>query len=379
MAKSEKSNSESLNSNSLISKENQRQELKELRKKFSNNPIIEEYLDYLLTIKGYSDHTLTSYKRDLVWLLRYLKIRNGKANLNLIRKKRKNGTSFIDYTLIDISDVTIEDIKDIHYADLYAFISFTAKELNNSENSRKRKVTTLKGFFRYLYHTIHAIDEDPALELIAPKIGRPQPHYLTLEQAQDLLDSPSGLHSIRDRAILTIFLNTGIRVSELTNLKVTDFQKNTIHITGKGKKDRILYLNDAVLQALASYIPIRDQQIKDQMLDDQVYLFISQKGTQFSTRGIEHMIEKYVRQIGLDPHKYTVHSLRHTAATLMHYYGQIDIKTLQQVLGHESTQTTEIYTHLENHEIQIALNSNPLSQYKTTEDADVSAVFKIGN
>ncbi len=351
--------------------------LKEQREINSNNPIIQDYLDYLLTIKGYSDHTLTSYKHDLVWLFRFLLLRNKRIDLNSIYRQRKNGTNYIDYTMINISEIGLDEIKAITYPDLIAFLAFTAKELKNSENSRKRKVTTLKGFFRYLTSTKKVMNENPAQDLEAPKIGRPQPHYLTLEQAQSLIDAPIGLHSIRDKAILTIFLNTGIRVSELVNLKVSDLQKEMIHITGKGKKDRVLYLNDAALQAIANYLPIREKQIHDQMIEGVEFLFISQKGSRFSIRGIEHMIEKYIKKIGLDPRKYTVHTLRHTAATLMHLYGEIDIKTLQQVLGHESTQTTEIYTHLENNELRNALNSNPLSQYKTNDEADLSSVFDL--
>lgn len=369
--------SNNLSSNAIKFEDSERELMKEIRARYSENPIIQDYLDYLLTIKGYSDHTLDSYKHDLVWLFRFLLMRNRNVNLNTIKRKRKNGSSFIDYTLIDISNITINDLEKLKYPDLYAFLGFTAKELKNSENSRKRKVTTLKGFFKYLFINKHLLSTNPAQELEAPKIGRPQPSYLTLEQAQDLLDAPKGLHSIRDKAILTIFLNTGLRVSELVNLKLSDLQKEMIHITGKGKKDRVLYLNDAALQALADYLPIREKQIKDQGLEKNNYVFISQKGTQFSTRGIEHMIEKYVSRIGLDPRKYTVHTLRHTAATLMHHHGQIDIKTLQEVLGHESTQTTEIYTHLDNSEISRALNSNPLSKYKIREDKDVSAVFNI--
>lgn len=351
---------------------------KKLRAGNTNNLVVQDFLDYLLTVKGYSQHTLNSYKYDLVWLLRFFQLRQGKVDLDELERERKNGTSFIDYTLIDVSDITIDEIKKIRFPDLYAFIGFTARELNNSENSRKRKVTVIKRFFRFLHITQHLIDENPAEELEAPKIGRPLPRYLTLEQSQNLLDAPTGRHSVRDKAILTIFLNTGLRVSELCNIQLNDIQSEMLHVTGKGNKDRTLFLNDACLQALAEYLPIREDQIAEQHIDLD-YLFISQKGTQFSTRGIEHMIEKYVKSIGLNPRTYTVHTLRHTAATLMHRYGNIDIKTLQQVLGHESTQTTEIYTHLENSEIQEAINSNPLSHYKTDKYADVSAVFNLNN
>ncbi len=354
-----------------------KQEEKIIRADYANNPIIQEYLDYLLTIKGYSNHTLDSYKHDLVWLFRYLKIRGKGIDENALKRFRSNGQEYIDYTLIDIRDIGIEEVKKVTYPDLVAFLAFTAHELKNSDNSRKRKVTTIKGFFRYLTLQRKYFTENPSEQLEAPKIGRPQPHYLTLEQAQNLLDAPKGKHEKRDKAILTIFLNTGVRVSELCNLRVDDIQGDMLHVSGKGRKDRNLFLNDACLQALADYLPIREDQIIAQELKGMQTIFISQKGTKFSSRGIEHMIEKYITQIGMDPRRFTVHSLRHTAATLMHKYGQIDIKTLQQVLGHESTQTTEIYTHLDSGEIQDALNSNPLSHYRIDEDKDVTAVFNL--
>lgn len=349
-----------------------------LRDKITTNIIIQDFLDYLLTIKGYSQHTLESYKNDLVWLLRFMQIRNGKCNPEDYEKTRKNGKTYIDYTLIPISDISIEDIQGLTFPDLYAFLGFAARDLKNSENSRKRKVTTVKRFFRYLYLTRHLIDTNPAEELEAPKIGRPQPSYLTLEQSQSLLDLPKGRHEIRDKAILTIFLNTGLRVSELCNITITDLQSELLHITGKGNKDRTLFLNEACLQALADYLPIREDLLRRQKKDSN-YLFLSQQGTKFSSRGIEHMLEKYIIELGLNPREYTVHTLRHTCATLMHRYGKIDIKTIQQVLGHESTQTTEIYTHLANVEIQEAINSNPLSNYRTRLDADLNAVFNLNN
>lgn len=345
-------------------------------KSFSQNALIDEYLDYLLTVKGYSEHTLTSYTHDLVWLFRFLMLRARAVDSAALTGYRKDGSSYTDYTQIDIRTVTLDDLKQVRFPDLYAFLGFNARVLGNTETSRKRKVTSVKGFFKFLTAVRRYFKENPAEELEAPKIGRPLPHYLTLEQAQDLLNAPTGKHKIRDRAILTLFLNTGLRVSELCGVKLGDFQSDMLHITGKGKKTRTLFLNDACLQALALYLPVRSQTLA-RLISDSPYLFISQKGGAFTTRGIEHMVEKYVTKIGLDPRSYTVHTLRHTAATLMHKYGEIDIKTLQEILGHESTQTTEIYTHLDNAEIRQALSCNPLAQYQTTEDADVSAVFNL--
>ena len=351
---------------------------KDLRKIYTEQPLIQEYLDYLLTVKGYSEHTLSAYQNDLIWLMRFIIIRFLKPNLSDFQKVHKDGSSYIDYTLIDIRPVDLKMLKRVRFPDLYAFLGFAARDLKNDENSRKRKVTSIKGFFKFMTQIRRYLNTDPSLELEAPKIGRHHPHYLTLEQAQDLLNAPTGKHAVRDKTILTIFLNTGLRVSELCRLKTTDIQSEMLHIIGKGNKERNLFLNDACLQALAEYLPIREAQLKKSETTSTI-VFISQKGGAFTNRGIEHMIEKYILKIGLDPRHYTVHTLRHTAATLMHKYGAIDIKTLQQVLGHESTQTTEIYTHLDNSELQQALNSNPLARYKTDEAIDLSPVFDLNS
>lgn len=346
------------------------------RNKRSENSIITDYANYLTTAKGYSNHTIESYKHDLVWLFRFMKLRDNCYDLSSLRCTRKNGKKYTDYTLIDISDIQLKDLEKLTYPDLNAFIAFTANELNNSVNSRKRKVTALKGFFHYLTIKRRLLTYDPTQELEAPKTGQPQPNFLTLEQAQDLIDCISGLHEARDRAIILMFLNTGMRVSELVNLKLSDIQYEMIHVTGKGNKDRTLYLSDSVLEALAIYLPIREQIIEKKNLGDIDYLFLSQKGSQFSTRGIEHMVRKYIIKLGLDPNKYTVHTLRHTAATFMHSYGAEDIRVLQVVLGHESTQTTEIYTHLDGDEVRRALNSNPLAQYKVKGNIDFKKIFQ---
>lgn len=339
------------------------------------NKYIRDYLDYLLTVKGYSRHTLDSYEYDLIWLFRFLKIRNGSAG-EIGTTRHRDGSVTPVYTSIDISDVDLNTLKEVRFPDLYAFLGFCARDLENDESSRKRKVTAVKGFYRFLVQTRKYFQEDPAAELEAPRLGKHMPHYLTLEQAQDLIDAPSGRHEVRDRTILTMFLNTGMRVSEMCGLSLTDIQSDTLHINGKGNKDRTLFMNDACLQALSAWLPLREATLA-RMNRESDNVFISQKGGRFTNRGMEYLVEKYVMKIGLDPRKYTVHTLRHTAATLMHKYGEVDIRTLQAVLGHESTQTTEIYTHLDSEELQKAMNANPLASFETEKDADVSPVYNL--
>lgn len=347
-----------------------------MKNKKDKNPLIQEYLDYLLTVKGYSENTRNSYEYDLIWLMRFLRYRLTDLDESQLMTTGRDGKSRIDYSLIAIDQVGLDLLEKVRFPDLYAFLGFCASEIDNLESSRKRKVTSVKGFFRFLTQVRHYLKDDPSLELEAPKLGKAYPKALTLEQAQDLLSAVDGKHAVRDRAILTLFLNNGLRVSELCKLKLTDIQADILHINGKGNKDRSLFLNDACLQALAAWIPEREAQLT-RLHKQSDYLFISQKGGAFTNRGIEYMVEKYILKIGLDPRQYTVHSLRHTAATLMHKYGEVDIRTLQAVLGHESTQTTQIYTHLDNDELQKALNHNPLSHWETEEDADVSVVFNL--
>ena len=234
------------------------------------------------------------------------------------------------------------------------------KNRGNGNSAKARKVASIRSFFDYLHTKINLIEKNPANNLEFPKTDNRQPVYLTLEQAKSLLDTisnnPNELFRKRDYAIVTLFLNCGLRLSELVSIDIHKIKEDTLTVIGKGNKERTIYLNDACKEALNDYIKIRPKDAKDEKA-----LFLSKRKNRISTRAVQHMIDKYLEKTGLDPSIYSTHKLRHTAATLMYKYGNVDIRALQDILGHENVATTQIYTHIDDERLREAVNSNPLS------------------
>lgn len=307
--------------------------------------VLEDFLNYIETIKGKSQNTVKEYFFDLRTLFRFLKIRYRLVEQNC------------NFEEIDISDIDIELIKKVTLQDLYAFISFVDKNRNNKNYAKARKVASIRSFFKYLYGKVKLIEENPALELETPKTDSRHPVYLTLEEAQELLNSIDGEFKERDYAIITLFLNCGLRLSELVSIDVDKIKGDTLTVVGKGNKERTIYLNDACLLALENYLLIRP---KDSLKDNKA-LFISKRKTRISVKTVQYLVKKYIRSSGLDDERYSTHKLRHTAATLMYKYGNVDIRALQQILGHENVSTTQIYTHIDDERLRKAVKSNPLS------------------
>lgn len=306
---------------------------------------LEDFLNYMETIKGKSINTVVAYKYDLILLLRFMKIR-----FNLTSKAQ-------DLNRINLNDLDEPFIKKIKLNDLYAFLSFVAKERNNSQYARARKVASIRSFFKYLTDKCKIIEENPTKELETPKIYSRHPVHLQLKEAQDLIYSIQGRHQIRDIAIITLFLNCGLRLSELTNIKIDNIQEDTLKVIGKGNKERTVYLNDACLNAIANYLKVRPT---EDIRDSEV-LFLSQQKKKISIRTVQDLVKKHIGRAGLNTDKFSVHKLRHTAATLMYKYGEVDIRTIQQILGHENISTTQIYTHVDNEQLRYASQKNPLS------------------
>lgn len=314
----------------------------------NNNQIIDELCDYLQTIKGYSENTIRSYQNDLIQFFRFLLKRFKKVPENT------NGAE------MDIRSMNTSLLSEVRLPDIYAFLSYASSHQHNTDSTRKRKTSAIRALYHYLTVIDKTITIDPTQNLEVPKVKRRDPIYLTLDEALSLLNSISGPNYERDLAIVTLFLNCGMRLSELTGLKINDIQDETLHIVGKGNKERNVQLNDACVEALNNYLQIRPTEedgVKDQ------HIFLSNRKKSISNRMVETMVQKYVIKAGLDPCKITVHKLRHTAATLMHKYGKVDIRTLQKVLGHENISTTEIYTHIEDDDVRDALYKNPLAHY----------------
>ena len=321
----------------------------------NDNPeFINSFLDYSATILNKSPNTIKEYNYDLVMFLRFIKI-----HFNL--------TDEVDFSKIPVKDISIETIKKITLNDIHAFLSYMAVELNSKSATRARKASTIRIFFNYLSQKAHLIGINPAQNLETPKLDKRLPKYLNLEESKKLLQvtaNEDNRNSQRDYAIITLFLNCGMRLSELVgiNLQDIDFEESKLNVIGKGNKERTIYLNKACIKALKDYIDIRPKQgVKVDKQNSHKALFLSERRERISNRTVQYIVDKELRAAGLDTSKYSTHKLRHTAATLMYQYGNVDIRALQELLGHESISTTEIYTHVNNEQVRNAIEKNPLS------------------
>ena len=313
------------------------------------SPVIREYLVYLQTIKGKSPKTIEEYFLDLRTFFRFLKIHRGIVPADS------------PFDEISISDIDLDLIRTVTLADAYEFMGYLIDDRQNNSSTRLRKTSALRGFFNYICVKKHYIDEDPLKELETPKQKKSLPKYLTLEQSIQLLESVDGPHKERDYCIITLFLNCGLRLSELVGLNVSDIRTDrTARVVGKGNKERIIYLNDACINAIEAYLRVRPTD----GLKDRNALFISNQKKRLSSVSVQKLVYKYLEKIGLDSQGYSCHKLRHTAATLMYQHGNVDIRVLKEILGHENLGTTEIYTHLNSEQMEDAAKSNPLAKVK---------------
>ena len=319
--------------------------------------VLKDFLNYLQTIKGKSVNTVLVYFYDLRLFFRVLKI-----DYKLADEKAKSDIEL--FNKIDITDVDIDLIKKVSLSDLYSFMSFVRNYRDNTSHARARKVASLKSFFNYLHNKARLISSNPASELESPKIVKRLPRYLNIEESKQLLSSVSGEYPERDFAIITLFLNCGMRLSELVGLNLSNIKDNQLTVIGKGDKERTIPLNNACVQALNAYTEYKRPR---DGVKDRDALFLSERKQRISKESVQKIVKKYIRDAGLDPQRYSTHKLRHTAATLMYRYGNIDIRTLQELLGHESIATTEIYTHLGKQQLKDAVDSNPLADFQRTK------------
>lgn len=326
-------------------------------KKYLDCPqILRDFLTYHETIKGQSPLTISEYYLDLRMFFRFIK---------LMRSDMPIRTRL---DVIDIRDISLEFIKEIDISDIFDFLSYLANdrtanpddpfpEYGISTASRARKLSAIKSFYKYLTVRTKLLSENPVADLEYPKLRKSLPRYLTLDQSASLLQSVSGANQVRDYAILMIFLNCGIRRSELVGLNLTDIFEDRLRVVGKGNKERFVYFGTACKKAIDAYLTER----KKIVLTDNRALFGSRNGNRISVTAVHRLVDKALLQAGLDPTQYSAHKLRHTAATMM-LSGGVDVKTVQEVLGHENLNTTQIYTHIENTELKVAAEANPLSK-----------------
>ena len=326
-------------------------------RKYSDCPqILRDFLTYHETIKGQSQLTIAEYALDLRMFLRFIK---------LMRCEMSVQTNLED---IDIRDINVAFLKTITSSEVFDFLSYLASDRTQepenpasergvSASTRARKLSSIKSFYKYLTVRTKQLQENPVADLEYPKLRKSLPKYLTMEQSAALLSSVSGQNQVRDYAILMLFLNCGIRRAELVGLNITDVYEDRIRVVGKGNKERFVYFGTPCRKAIDAYMIQR----KERILTDNRALFGSRNGNRISVTAVHRLVEKALKQAGLDSTQFSAHKLRHTAATMM-LSGGVDVKTVQEVLGHENLNTTQIYTHIENTELKIAAQANPLSK-----------------
>lgn len=314
-------------------------------------PVIRDFLTYNETIKGKSSRSVDEYYLDLQTFFRYLLLVRGRVGKNT------------DFESISIREVNLDLIKTVTISDLYAFIVFCKDERGNNAATRARKTSTLRIFFKYLSAQMHLLETNPAEMLEAPKIKQSLPKHLTLEDSLELLGTVDGANRERDYCILVLFLNCGLRLSELCGLNMTDIHSDgTVRILGKGNKERMIYLNDACTAAIKDYLAVRPND--GVRYEDRNALFISREHRRISNKTVQYIVKSCLERAGLGGQGFSTHKLRHTAATLMYQHGHVDIRVLKDILGHSNLGTTQIYTHVSDSQIKSAIDANPLAEIK---------------
>ncbi len=308
---------------------------------------LRSFLIYIENIQGKSVNTANEYFYDIRNFYRFLKLRNSDSLFD----------ENFDKTQID--DVNVDFLKAVDLNTVYEYMNFLSNVKNNTPRSRARKISSLRSYFKYLHSKADILAENPLAELENIKIGKTLPKYFTLEDSLALLKGIEGEHAERDYCMFTLFLNCGMRLAELVGINITDIRGDRLTVVGKGNKERTVYLNRACLDAIEQYLPVRNTM--PVTAADKNALFVSRNGRRITRRRVQQIVEENVKKIGLDPHKFTTHKLRHTAATLMYQAG-VDIRALQEILGHEQLSTTEIYTHTNNEQLREAVDANPLSR-----------------
>lgn len=316
-----------------------------------NPEFLTKYLYHLKLVKLLSERSIEEYYFDIRLFMKF-------------QLSVKNNT---DIESADISSYTVDDVRKVTVSDIYQFIFYTSDERHNSDKARYRKISSLRSFFKYLDKVAHLIDNDPCKELEVPTPKRALPKFLSLDESMRLLNASDSADSVRDYCIITMFLNCGIRLSELVGINISDidFYENRMKVLGKGNKERMIYLNPACIDALTKYLSIR---MENKKASAEPALFISNQNKRISKRRVQQIVENTLKAAELDGKGITTHKLRHTAATLMYQYGNADILTLKEVLGHSSVSTTEIYTHLNEEKVRNALEDNPLSSVRSKKN-----------
>lgn len=325
--------------------------------------LVREFASYKSAIQNCSEKTVSEYLLDLRTFFRYLLARDKRIEMNSE-----------DFEKIDIRGIDLEYIKNITTEDIYEFLMYSDNIRGNQASARSRKLSAIKGFFKYLTVKRMMLEENPAANIESPKNAKALPKYLSLEESLELLSAvkndKESDNRTRDYAIITLFLNCGMRVSELVGIDINDVDRylRSLTVTGKGNKQRIVYLNDACREALGDYMTER-LDTKHAKAATKA-LFLSSREQRISVKTVQWMVYKYLDMAGLESKHYSVHKLRHTAATLMYQTGNVDVRVLKDILGHEQLNTTQIYTHVSNRSMEEAMAQNPLATQKVADNSD---------
>lgn len=317
-------------------------------------PILRDFLTYSESIRGKSSRSVEEYYHDLTTFFKYLKVIRGLADSD-------------EFTDISITDVDVELLKSVTLQDFHSFLVYCKNERSNGSAARARKASTLRIFFKYLHSHLGVIPNNPAALLETPNLKKSLPCHLTLDESVKLLESVDGPNLERDYCILTLFLNCGMRLSELCGINLTDIGADgSLRLLGKGNKERIVYLNKACTNSLNAYLRVRPREgIPPSHANA---LFISRNKRRLSNKTVQHLVGTYLEKAGLSGRGFSTHKLRHTAATLMYQEGGVDIRVLKDILGHANLGTTQIYTHVANRQIEDAINSNPLAEVSVSKN-----------
>ena len=315
---------------------------------------LKDYANFMKVVRGKSEKTICEYLLDLRTFFRYTRMID--RDLDLSQE---------EFEKIDINDLSIDEISKVTYHTLVNFLGYVATERENNTSTRNRKISSLRSFYKYVCDRMHYIDTNPTLNLDSPQKAKTLPKYLTVDEAVRLLEAVKedklSKTTVRDYSIIALFLNTGMRLSELCGLNLESFDSDItyVKVLGKGNKERIIYLNTAAKDAIVSYLHVRLDPRFIRTSDHA--FFLSGRQTRISPKTVQFIIYKYLDYAGLGSKGLSVHKLRHTAATLMYQSGNVDIRVLKDVLGHEQLNTTQIYTHIVNANLENAVNNNPLS------------------
>ena len=317
--------------------------------------LVRDFLLDLSVIKNKSSLTVEEYASDLKTFITFI-------------VAKQSGEK--DFSKVSITHFTADDFSKLSYDDVYEFLAYCKNVRRNSARTRARKLSSIRVFYRFL-EIRHHIAQNPMTNLESPKLEKTLPKFLTLEQSVQLLNCIDGPYRERDYCIITLFLNCGMRLAELVSLNYNDisYTNNSAYviITGKGNKQRMVYLNQACVDAIASYMKVRPV---DGVVDKEA-LFLSERRRRISPKTVQYLVKSYLEKAGLG-NGYSVHKLRHTAATLMYQHGHVDTLALKEILGHESLATTQIYTHISPEQLKSAADSNPLANFKAKTSVDDS-------